>query len=314
MMLALARRPPPVIFAVAGLFFIGIFLCVLLANVWRGMKSGSSWARTTGRIKTFGFHYGVTEVQYDYGVNGELLTGGCITPGLLAGTAQGVHLPRSIYLNPDGSLKFAPGAEVPVFYDPKRTSDAALVTGVRAGVWRALAGLVLVCGLGWAGFDREDWLSRHVETAFGSLFVLGGIVILYIGFRGLRRYLRTRDFASTNGRLLNADVAYSSSGGEGVGGFAPVVQFEYEVEKVLYRSRQLTAIQAQVQDSRKKDAQLKIEQLRAQPEVTVYYDPRAPWDGFLRHGPLWGVIAPMAMGLVFGGVGVAMLLFRSSFR
>jgi hypothetical protein len=54
------------------------------------------------------------------------------------------------------------------------------------------------------------------------------------------------------------------------------------------------------------DAQAFVDQLRAKPEVTVYYDPQAPWVGFLQHSSIWSVYLPALMGLIFIGVSVGM--------
>jgi hypothetical protein len=62
---------------------------------------------------------------------------------------------------------------------------------------------------------------------------------------------------------------------------------------------------------RKKDVQPLLEALQAKPDAQVFYDPIAPWDAFLQHGPIWGVFGMLAMGSVFVGVGIAMEIFKT---
>ena len=88
----------------------------------------------------------------------------------------------------------------------------------------------------------------------------------------------------------------------------PQVEFEYEVDGAAYRSRQLDALSIQVAQRQKK-AQIVIDGLRSNPTLQVYYDPKAPWDAFLRHGPKSGFLAPFLMGFVFVCTAVAMTVF-----
>lgn len=137
-----------------------------------------------------------------------------------------------------------------------------------------------------------------------AAFLCAGIVLLGMSMKWLKTYFRCQSFPSTSGHLLKADIAYASSG-EGGGGYTPVVEFEYEVNGAQYQSRQLTSLAFQVLKSGAK-AQALVDQLRAEPNVTVYYDPRAPWVGFLQHSTIWGVIATALMGLVFSGISVGL--------
>ena len=59
--------------------------------------------------------------------------------------------------------------------------------------------------------------------------------------------------------------------------------------------------------SRQKDAQALVDRLRAQSSLTVFHDPKSPWDGFLQHASLPGALTPslpalsfISMGLFFG--------------
>jgi len=131
-----------------------------------------------------------------------------------------------------------------------------------------------------------------------------------MGVKYLRRHLRTRDFPFTTGELLKAVVAYSSDGESG--GFAPSVEFAYTVDGVRYQSGQLTALSAQVMKRRQQDVQGMLDRLRAEPALTVFYDPKAPWDGFLKHGPVWGAVLPFFMGAAFGGVGIGLMVYLLS--
>ena len=240
-------------------------------------------------------------MSYEYEVNGSKLTGSGIVPGALAGKSRGTTLSKSVYLRADGSLKFPPNAEVDVFYDPKKPSDAALVPGVPPGLWKGFALLLLFIGIPGELYEHRAWAGRNgVDLALAALMG-GGAISFAISLKWLRNYFRSRGFPSTTGRILKAEVAYADGGEGGGGGYVPVVQFDYTVNGALYESSQLTSVSFHVLKSRA-EAQSFVDRLRAEPGVTVYYDPRAPWVGFLQHSSIWSVILPAIMGLAFVGI------------
>ena len=285
-------------------FFALLIGVILMAVIWRGCKSASSWARTTAQIKTFGVTFGVPAVIYEYEVDGSKLTGSAIVPGVFAGKSQGTALAKSVYIRADGSLKFPPNAEVDVFYEPKNPSDAALVIGIPPGIWKGIALLFFFVGIPSGIYEHRAWAAEHAVDLILSAFLCGGVVLLGVSLTWLKNYFRSRSFPSTSGHLLKGDVAFSSSG-KGGGGYFPVVEFEYQVNGARYQSRQLTSVSFQVLKPQA-DAQSFIDRLCAEPNITVYYDPQAPWVGFLQHSSVWSVFLPALMGLVFLGGSVAL--------
>jgi len=284
---------------------------MFIAVSWRGWKSRTSWARTTASIKTFGISYGVPSVIYEYEVDGRKLTGNCIVPGAFAGGLRGTTPSKSVYLHADGSLKFPPNAEVDVFYDPKHPSDAALVTGIPAGIWKGFALILLLLGIAVSIYRYREWAGNHAGNLVLAGFGCCGFFLFGWSLKWLKDYARSRGFPSTSGHLLKAEIVYLN-GGVGAGGssgFVPAVEFEYEVNGSLYRSSQLTSVFFQTLHYRPKDVQPMIDRLRAEPNITVYFDPQAPWVGFLQHGSVWSALIPVFMGLLSTSVFLAIWLF-----
>lgn len=300
----------PHIFGAAIAILFGWIFLLLLATIRRAHNSRMNWSRTPGRILSFGVTYGAAAVYYEYTVNGQTRTGTKFSPGPFAKSSHTGTPEKSLYLNLDGSLKFMPKSTVEVYYDPANPADAALVPGLQPGFWKGIVGVLFVLGLFVGGLrmmtGHDQWLKAHGLMLFGIFFSGAGVFLFFYAWRCLGRLRRSRDFPSVPGRVLKAEIRYSS-GGESSGGFVPVVEFEYEVGGRLYRSKQLTAISAQVLKSNRKNVQPMIDQFLADPAVDVYYDPQAPWDGFLSHGPSWGAWMPLAMSLVFAGVGLAVI-------
>ena len=292
-----------------GLFAGGLTLA-LLANVWRGIQSASSWVRTPAHIKTFGVSEGVPGVIYEYAVNGTLHTSKAILPGPLFSKKAGpVAAPKATYLNPDGSLKFPPDAVVDAYYNPKNPADAALVPGIPPGLWKGVA-LTLCFGLvPQVAITYKDWASQHVKELACGFFFLAGIFLLGYGIILFQRCLRMRNYPTVTGRLLKAEVVYLASSGDSGGGYMPSVEYEYRVEGKLYQSQQRTALPIRVLTG-KAAAQKKVDQLLSTLEIPVYYNPHAPWEAFLRPGPYGGLAIPLVMSFFFAGFALFMLLSK----
>ncbi len=276
----------------------GALLFLLLAGMRRGVQSASSWRRTAACIKTFGMTEGAPGVLYEYKVDGTSFSSSAVVPGAFFFRKNGgVKAPKSLCVNPDGSLKFAPGAQVDVFYNPRNPADAVLVPGVQAGevVKQALIGLTLT-GVPLIGWQNRDWLEIHQHAVILGVFFLFGAICGGATLFFLRRCLLTRNYPFVMGRLLNASVAYCGDS-EG-SGYMPVVDYEYTVNGQRFQSQQLSAIPVRVMSSQN-TAQAKVDRLLATPEVKVYYNPRAPWEAFLHPGPYWGLAIPLLIGAGF---------------
>jgi hypothetical protein len=292
-------------FKLFGLFLSGVMAWSFCAQFLRERHCRLSWARTSGRIKKFCYHYGEVELLYEYTVEGRTLESGGILPGASRSLkpASRVRVSKSFWLNPDGALKFKPGSEVEVFYDPQNPADAALATDNSLFAGMPVRLILLTAGL--LNLLVSARLLAKWQHFFPLLFICVGLAICGYSLACLRRHLRSRRFSSTGARLLSASVAYENSG-EG-GGYAPRVEFEYTVDGVGYNSHQLTALSAVALSSRPAKVQAAIDRMKAAPCLTVYYDPRAPWDAFLRHGPVWGAYGPFLMGLAFTALGIFLI-------
>jgi len=290
----------------------GFIFLLGLMNIPRGIQSRSSWKRTTGKIKNFGVSYGTAEVTYDYDVDGQTLTSSGIVPGPIAGYQSGIRVPKSVYLNPDGTLKFPPGSETTVYYNPARPNDAVLIPGISPGLWKGLLFPLIFAGLIWMGYQHWPWVEKRALLFFGALFTAASIWIFCYGLACNGRYRRTRAFPSTHGTLLKAEVVFSQGNGQNnSGGFVPSVQFEYEVNGQLFQSRQFPALNARAMQNKPQKVQARLDALKEQKPLVVFYDAVAPWDAFLEHGPKWGAFAPMLMAIPFFAFGLFALLKHS---
>jgi hypothetical protein len=303
-------------FKIVLLFFIcfisGITLWSLIASFIRVRQSHSSWLQTTGRVTSFGMNYGTPSISYEYDVQGKVFTGNKFTPGPMAfyPKGSGISFPKSFYLNESGQLRFSPGNSVEVFYNPMNPADSALVREMPSGkgVWFVVPVITFLIAL----YVNPVWFKAHLQVLIPCGALVAGLGVFIYGCTWMRRYWQTRNFASVRVRLLKAEAIYSASGGGGsgnsAGGYTVAVEFEYEVQGCLYRSQQLRDLPLSILKSRLQDAQRQAEKLRAAPFLDVFYDPAAPWDGFLQRTNLLGSLAPVLLSIPFLGLGTIFLI------
>ena len=300
-----------------------IFFCIIGgiicwsygASCLRVARSRSSWATTPGRVAWFGLNYGTPAISYEFTVDGKNITGSKFAPGQLASCPKGARtsIPKSTYLNPDGTLRFPPGGLVEVFYDPGNPSDSALSREMPSA--KGFLIIVPVLALLLYGSLHLHWIFQNVGIVVSPFFTLIGLFFaIFMGIPWVRRFLDSRKYPSVPGELITAEVAYQSSTGGGQtgsgGGYLVNLEFTYRVDGIAYRSQQFGPLPFFVLKSRIQDVQSQVERLKAEPELRVYYDPTSPWDGFLNHVPMLGAFSPLLMGALFTGVGLFMTLLQ----
>ena len=295
-------------------FMSGIVLWSLIGSFIRVRQSRLSWMQTTGRIISFGINYGTPSISYEYEAQGEVFTGTKFTPGPKAfyPKGSGTSFPKSFYLNENGQLRFSPGNSVEVFYDPGNPGDSALVREMPSGKGFLL--VVPVIAFFVALYVYPAWFTSHVKVLLPVGFIVAGLAVFIYGCTWTRRHWQNRSFSSLRGRLLQAEVVYSSGGGESSGGYSVRVEVEYEVNGCLYRSRQLRDLPLTILKSSRQGAEQQVEKLWADPTPEIFYDPAAPWDGFLLRTNLLGSLSPILLSIPFVGLGTFLLMHQNSYH
>jgi hypothetical protein len=218
---------------------------------------------------------------------------------------SGTSFPKSFYLNESGQLRFSPGNSVEVFYDPGNPGDSALVREMPSGKGFLL--VVPVIAFFIALNLHPGWFTAHVKVLIPSGALVAGLVSFIYGYTCLRRHGQTRSFPSVKGRLLKAETVYTANNSRG---YTVSVEFEYEVNGCLYQSQQLRDLPLSMLKSRLQDAQRQAEQLRSDPTPEIFYDPAAPWDGFLLRTNLLGSLSPMLLSIPFVAMGTFLLMHQ----
>ena len=303
--------PFKIAFLIIFCFVGGIGYWSYVASYLRFSKSRSTWTRTTGRVEWFGLNYGKPAISYAYMPDGKTFKGSKFTPGPLVSNPKGAGtwFPKSTYLKTDRTLRFPPGGTVEVYYDPSNPSDAALLLEPPSAKGVLLVSLFL--GLLFVGFLNSHWISQNKEIVIPLIVALFGLFFaLLMGIRWVRRYLVSRRFPSTSGKLITAEVA--SSSGRNSTGYYIMLDVSYSVEGASYRTQQLGSLPFFALKSRIQDVQAQIDRLKADPDLRVYYEPAAPWDGFLNHVSMPAALAPILLGSMAACVGVVLLTHQLS--
>jgi len=292
-------------------FISGIVLWSLIASLIRVRQSLSSWLQTTGRVTSFGMNYGTPGISYEYEVQGKTFAGTKFTPGPIVTypKGSGTSFPKSFYLNESRQLRFSPGSAVEIFYNPENPGDSALVREMPSA--KGLLLMVPVIALLVALYLDSGWFTAHLKVLIPSGALIAGLVVFIYGCTWLRRHWQTRSFPSVRGRLVTAEVVYSTGGGGGEGssgGFTISVEFEYEVNGCLYRSQQLRDLPLTILKSSRQIVEQQVEKLRSDPTPEIFYDPTAPWDGFLLRTNLLGSVSPILLSIPFLGLGALFLI------
>jgi hypothetical protein len=295
-------------------FISGIVLWSLISSFLRVRRSHSSWLQTTGRIISFGINYGTPSISYEYEAQGEVFTGTKFTPGPKAfyPKGSGTSFPKSFYFNESGQLRFSPGNSVEVFYDPRNPGDSALVREMPSGKGFLL--VVPVIAFFVVLYIYPAWFSSHVKVLLPVGFMVAGLAVFIYGCTWMRRHWQTRSFPSVRGRLLQAKAVYATGGGDSGSGYSVSVEFEYEVNGCLYRSQKLRDLPLTILESSRQGAEQQMEKLRADPTPEIFYDPVAPWDGFLLRTNLLGSLSPILLSIPFVGMGTFLLMHHNSFH
>ncbi len=246
-----------------------------------------NWVETKGVVKEFRFHYGTPHVLYEYCSGERVYHGRTITPCFSADFSSLYPLrSRKAYLHPDGNLKFLPGQEVQVFHDPSNPGKSALMPGFHMGLSACLIPLLITLNL-WVFFNVELMEERREMLAPPMIFLIGVLLTIRHALR-VGRALRSRKFTATKGVVRGKDAEAASN----------AFHVEYIVDGVPYRSAQIMNLPCWFLGLRSRHVSRFVNRLLfGDDQVHVFYDPTAPWDGFLQQLHPARVLIPFCAGV-----------------
>ena len=298
------------------LAFGSLLVLILLLIVWEGWRS-KQWPAAVGKVVRSGIGTEVREtstqrpttwvthgaqVEYEYQVGGEKLTGSTVHVG---NTRSGGPRQAQRIAN-----RYPAGSDVLVYYNPSDPKVAVLEPGLPPGLWiLAIIGLpMFAIGLGGilslAGLLRFD--EPDLMLIIGGPAALVGGALCWVGVQNLRRGSASKHWPTTEGRILSS-VVRRSSGRQGTI-CEPDIVYQYAVDGTDYahwavdlRGLGTTcgSVAAEV-----------VARYPVGATVTVYYDPDHPERAVLEPGLHWSNLVLLFVGLPFLAVGTGFLVVR----
>ena len=118
---------------------------------------------------------------------------------------------------------------------------------------------------------------------------------------------RSHRWPTVQGQVVLAKVEVTDTGGDYPHDlFAPVIEYSYTVDGVSRKSRKLGLVEINLGSRARAEAILK--RYKAGAVVRVYVSPHDPDTAILDPGVRWPSVGKLVFGLLFLGIGVALLL------
>ncbi|MEZ4668748.1 MAG: DUF3592 domain-containing protein [Anaerolineae bacterium] len=132
-------------------------------------------------------------------------------------------------------------------------------------------------------FSFMNSMGSTISILVGLPFLLVAMVLFVMALRGRRKAAVTRQWPSTNGRVISSDIEMRYSSGSNHSGYSPypVVVYEYEVAGKRFMNNK---IGSGTQVGGSLIAQPTVNRYPVGMKVPVYYNPENPIDSVLEPG------------------------------
>jgi len=153
---------------------------------------------------------------------------------------------------------------------------------------------------------RNRKLGPVGSVVFGAVFTaIGLFVALYFGKPVLDKAKASEAWPSVPGVITHSDVASHTSDGKRM--YRPDVRYDYQVEGQRYEGSTLW-FGGDYSSSSSSRAGKVVSKYPVDREVTVHYDPEAPYESVLEPGAVLSSYAVFAIGGLFAVVGALLVL------
>ena len=144
---------------------------------------------------------------------------------------------------------------------------------------------------------------------FILVFGLGGIYLIYLGIKNMRKAQASQNWPSTTGQVTGVDVGQSQStdsDGDSHTSYYPIVRYTYAVSGQTFAGDKL-AFGPRSTSNRYAKAQATASRYAVGAPVTVYYNPEDPQDAVLEKRAA-GTMTTLIIGIAFLAVTVCLVL------
>lgn len=137
-------------------------------------------------------------------------------------------------------------------------------------------------------------------VGFSSIFLIIGLVVSTIGFREMKEAKVSTKWPTTSGVILESKVDSRSDSDSGTSYHAEVL-YQFEMDGAKIQGNRISFGEVGTGDA--SDASRVVNRFPKDTEVTIYYDPKDPFNAVLEPGIQTGTWFLPVFGLVFAGFG-----------
>ena len=119
--------------------------------------------------------------------------------------------------------------------------------------------------------DFDFILNIDKQTLFTYLPISLGVILFLLDFRLLCKSIQSENWSQTEGIIIKSEL-YKSGGGDSSVSYEPLVEYQYEVDGKLYKSKRLYFGSSIGSSFKKRKSQKYINKFPADTKVTVYYN------------------------------------------
>jgi len=149
-----------------------------------------------------------------------------------------------------------------------------------------------------------SWVPLLIAFFIGAIFVLVGILLIYLNIRAKRKIAESQQWPTIAGAVVSSEVQRMSSTdseGDTTYYYQPKVEYSYSVMGTAYTGKRLTFA---AQGSSQKSAQAVVQRYPVGATVTVHYNPQKPAEAVLEVQATSGNTCMLVGGIVFIVVGI----------
>jgi len=119
--------------------------------------------------------------------------------------------------------------------------------------------------------DFDFLLNLDKQTLFIYLPIFLGVILFLLDFRLLYKSIQSENWSQTEGRITKSELN-KSGGGDSSISYEPQVEYQYEVDGKLYKSKRLYFGSSIGSYFKKRKSQKYVNKFPVNSKVTVYYN------------------------------------------
>jgi len=161
--------------------------------------------------------------------------------------------------------------------------------------------------------DFDFLLNLDKQTVFIYLPIFLGVILFLLDFRLLYKSIQSDNWSQTEGIITKSEL-YKSGGGDSSVSYEPLVEYQYEVDGKLYKSKRLYFGSSIGSSFKKRKSQKYVNKFTTNTKTTVYYNQLNTKQSVLEPGIHSEILLLFVTGLLMFIIGYLSLLNPEFFK